>query len=52
MSMTTQELRDMGARGREWMRREFVWEEVGRRMAKTYEWLLHGGETPPWVKLD
>ena len=52
MSMPPKDLRDMGARGRNWMRREFGWEEVGRRMARTYEWILHGGEPPTWVKME
>jgi glycosyltransferase involved in cell wall biosynthesis len=52
MSMSTENLKSMGSRGRDWMRREFSWEQVGLRLARTYEWLLCGGEPPPWIKLE
>jgi glycosyltransferase involved in cell wall biosynthesis len=44
-------LRQMGARGREWMIREFSWGSVGRKMKRTYEWVIHGGPVPEWVTL-
>ena len=33
------ELREMGARGREWMAREFSWQQIASRTAALYEWL-------------
>jgi len=44
------ELRAMGMNGRDWMQRDFSWEEIGRRMHLTYEWLLGGGTPPGWVE--
>ncbi len=50
MSLTDEERRAMGARGREWIRRDFSWEGVGRQMLAAYEWLCHGGEKPDCVR--
>ena len=33
------ELREMGARGRDWMAREFSWQQIASRTAALYEWL-------------
>jgi len=52
MSKTPEELAEMGARGREWMEREFSWDRIGRMMYRTYEWLLEGGGKPEWVVTD
>jgi glycosyltransferase involved in cell wall biosynthesis len=52
MSMEAQDLKRMGERGREWMRRDFSWEEVGRRMALTYAWILGLQPRPGWVSVD
>lgn len=52
MSKPIHNLKGMGSRGREWMRRDFSWEEVGRRMALTYEWILGVGAQPSWVTRD
>jgi glycosyltransferase involved in cell wall biosynthesis len=45
-------LREMGARGRAWMEQDFSWQEVGRKMKKTYEWVINKGNPPEWVKMD
>ena len=46
-------LRRMGRRGRGWMAAEFSWVDVGRRMARTYDWLREeGAARPPWVRTD
>lgn len=42
----------LGLRGRQWMQAEFPWEKVGAMMDKTYLWLAHGGEPPPWVRME
>ncbi len=49
LTRTPAELETMGQRGRDWMRREFCWREIGRKMLLTYEWLLDGGAQPDWV---
>jgi glycosyltransferase involved in cell wall biosynthesis len=38
--MSTMPLTEMGCRGREWMRREFGWQQVANKMVKTYERLV------------
>jgi glycosyltransferase involved in cell wall biosynthesis len=38
-------LKDMGARGREWVAREFGWRSVGRQFMATYEELLAAPRT-------
>ena len=30
----------MGQNGRTWMREEFGWDQIGRQMLESYEWLL------------
>ena len=45
-------LAEMGQAGREWMLRDYSWERIGARFSAVYQWLLKGGETPPWVRLD
>lgn len=50
MSRPINELRGMGERGRQWMKDEFSWQEVGNKMYFTYQWLLGGGDAPPWVR--
>lgn len=42
-------LAEMGVRGRNWMKADFSWPQVGRRMAQTYHWLLTGGDRPDCV---
>jgi glycosyltransferase involved in cell wall biosynthesis len=37
LRMAAMQLREMGARGREWMRREFSWDEAAERMIAVYE---------------
>ncbi len=49
MSLDDATRREMGARGREWMKRDFDWNAIGRKMKAAYEWLLNGGDKPEWV---
>lgn len=49
LACSPDELHSMGERGRDWMRRSFSWDEVGRQMQAAYEWLLGGGAPPAWV---
>lgn len=43
-------LRAMGARGRDWIRRDFGWDGVGRTMRDAYEWICRGGPPPDCVR--
>lgn len=51
MRMPQDELLAMGTRGRDWMRREFDWNAIGRKMKISYEWLVGGCDKPEWVYL-
>ena len=45
-------LEKMGRAGWQWMLKDFSWEHITKKMLRTYRWLLIGGKTPSWVKLD
>ena len=49
MSVSDDERRVMGERGRTWIERDFSWPGIGFKMKKAYEWLLGAGERPEWV---
>jgi glycosyltransferase involved in cell wall biosynthesis len=49
MSKCRSELSDMGARGRDWMERDFSWPHIAEKTQTTFEWLLHGTARPSWV---
>lgn len=42
-------LREMGERGVTYVRKEYDWNVIGRRMLAAYAWLLHGGERPDFI---
>ncbi len=50
LRLDPQELAERGARGRDWMRRDFSWSQIGEMMHETYRWLLAGGTPPFWVR--
>lgn len=55
LSRSTENLAEMGQRGRSWMEAEFSWVQVGQQMAETYHWLLNGkrySEKPNWIFFD
>ena len=52
MSMPLQELREMGTRGRAWMKRDYSWERVARMTLDAYRWSLEGGEPPTFIRVD
>lgn len=52
MAMSDDERAAMGARGREWMRRDFSWKSIGAKMKSSYEWLLGHGEKQEWIRED
>jgi glycosyltransferase involved in cell wall biosynthesis len=45
-------LKDMGAKGREWMVRDFSWDRVARDMLDVYLWLARGAQPPPTVRFQ
>jgi glycosyltransferase involved in cell wall biosynthesis len=52
LSTAPQRLAEMGLAGHEWMKRDFSWQRIGVQFLETYRWLLDGGKSPPWVRLD
>lgn len=54
MAMSDEERAAMGARGREWIRRDFSWKSIGAQMKAAYEWLLapEKVEKPEWVRTE
>ncbi len=52
MSETAASLKKRGERGREWMREDFSWSEIARRMALTYDWLINRGNRPEWIETE
>lgn len=52
LSASPQRLREMGRVGHEWMKRDYSWDGIVGHFFATYRWLLDGGETPAWVRLD
>lgn len=51
MSKDRNELLRMGKNGKTWMEAEYSWPEIGKRMTRTYEWMLRGGSAPDWILL-
>ncbi len=49
MAMPREALRDMGARGRQWMLRDFAWSRIAADMEMLYRWCLTKGEAPPFL---
>lgn len=54
MLMSDEERAAMGARGREWIRRDFSWKGIGAKMKAAYEWLLapEKVEKPGWMRVE
>jgi glycosyltransferase involved in cell wall biosynthesis len=52
MATSPDELAQRGINGRDWMMREFSWQDIGKKMQQTYQWLRKGGEHPPWVRMN
>ncbi len=52
LSLPAEELSRRGARGRDWVDREFGWERIGGMMEEVYTWLLTGGTPPDCVVVD
>lgn len=52
MSSSREELAAMGARGRDWMRRDYDWNAIGAKLKASYEWLLGLGDRPVCVVVE
>ena len=50
MAMSDEERVAMGARGCEWIRRDFSWRGIGVQMKSAYEWLLGNATCPSCVR--
>jgi glycosyltransferase involved in cell wall biosynthesis len=50
MRLPRSELHAMGARGRQWMARDFGWRKVAQDMGDVYSWLTGGGPMPRTVR--
>jgi glycosyltransferase involved in cell wall biosynthesis len=51
MALPRAELRAMGARGRDWVARDFGWDAIASKMAAVYAWLAGNADPPEWVSL-
>jgi glycosyltransferase involved in cell wall biosynthesis len=51
LAMPRERLKAMGAKGRDWMIRDFSWDRVAREMMATYRWLIDRGDPPASVRL-
>ena len=51
IALSDEQLREMGARGREYVRR-YDWEDIARRTTEVYWWILGQGRRPDCVRLD
>ena len=49
MAVPVEELRSMGARGRQLIKEKYSWAPIGQEMAETYEWLAGRRSKPGWV---
>jgi glycosyltransferase involved in cell wall biosynthesis len=45
-----EELRAMGARGRDLVERRYLWPGIAEQMSEFYDWIANGGRTPKFVK--
>lgn len=52
MALPTGLLQAMGARGRNWMERDFSWERIAREMVQVYAWAAGQGDRPASVVVD
>jgi glycosyltransferase involved in cell wall biosynthesis len=52
LALSTKALAEMGAKGRQWMRRDFSWEQLSAQMIEVCEWTLSGGPPPGCVISD
>lgn len=51
LSLPESERAAMGARGREWMAKDFGWDSIAERMERAYQWCLGRGDRPDFVEV-
>lgn len=49
--MSKSDLLDKGKKGRLWMKKEYSWQQVAKKMIQSYEWLISKKNKPDWVRL-
>lgn len=52
MALPAEQLAVMGQKGRNWMARDFSWQQAAETMMAVYGWLLDGGEPPACLRLQ
>ncbi|HEY0386178.1 MAG TPA: glycosyltransferase, partial [Pyrinomonadaceae bacterium] len=52
LSLSNVELARMGAKGRQWMARDFSWAQLASQMLEVCRWTIDGGPAPACVALD
>ncbi len=52
ISASDAERRAMGKRGRQLVEEKYNWDSAAKKMLILYEWILGGGQTPPFVRVD
>lgn len=52
LRMDARTLQEMGLRGREWMKDDYDWATIVRKMIATYTWLRIGGARPSCIHFD
>ena len=50
MQMPPRELQEMGRRGGQWVRQEFAWPDIGKKMLDAYGSLLGGSRQVSWIQ--
>lgn len=52
LSQSPERLSQMGCAGRDWMLREYAWQQIGTKHTEIYNWIVNGGATPTFVRLN
>lgn len=52
MSVPDERLREMGRRGREWMRKDFAWRSIGAQARDVYAWMSGKAPRPDCVEVE
>jgi glycosyltransferase involved in cell wall biosynthesis len=52
MALPEAERRAMGARGRDWVQRDFCWRMIGQQIHAVYDWMINGRDRPECVMAD
>ena len=47
--MSKNNLSDKGIKGRLWMKKEYSWKQVAKKMLLSYEWLISQKNKPKWI---